>query len=108
MQVDVTHAGATARSGRFESVAAPAVLGPAIHDALSHGRVRPSAVRALLVACARELGLAGEGSAQRLSLDAYLAIILVLGLVRAASSGSYRFGLYRSAYQIETDLRSTT
>jgi len=33
-------------------------------------------------------------------------MLLVLGVVRAASTGLYRYGLYRSAYHIETDLRS--
>jgi ATP-binding cassette subfamily B protein len=89
------------------SVAAPAVLGMAINDALGSGRVvKASAVRSALVAVAHACGLPAAADSGRLSLTAYLAIMLALGLVRAASSGYYRYGLYRTAYQIETDLRS--
>jgi ATP-binding cassette subfamily B protein len=88
------------------SVAAPAVLGLAINDALGDGSLKHSAVRDWLGALARACSLPAASTAGRLSLEAYLAILCALGLVRAASSGYYRYGLYRAAYQIETDLRS--
>jgi ATP-binding cassette subfamily B protein len=88
------------------SVAAPAVLGLAINDALGDGGLKHSAVRGWLGALASACGLPAASTTGRLSLEAYLAILFALGLVRAASSGYYRYGLYRAAYQIETDLRS--
>jgi ATP-binding cassette subfamily B protein len=88
------------------SVAAPAVLGLAINDAFGHDALRPSLARAALVATARALGFGLDAARPgAITLDAYLAILLVLGVTRAVSSGLYRYGLYRSAYHIETDLR---
>jgi ATP-binding cassette, subfamily B, bacterial len=91
----------------LSSVAAPAVLGLAIDDALGQGTLAPSAVRGALVSVAHAFGLASPpGHPDRLTLESYLALLLVLGLVRAASAGYYRYGLYRAAYRIETDLRA--
>jgi ATP-binding cassette subfamily B protein len=87
------------------SVAAPAVLGMAIDDALGQGQLAPSGLRSALAAFVRACGLS-VAPGDRLALDAYLLILLALGIVRSASSGYYRYGLYRSAYHIETDLRS--
>jgi ATP-binding cassette subfamily B protein len=88
------------------SVAAPAVLGLAINDALADGALKPSVVRGWLLALAQAAGLPAAHDAGRLTLESYLAALLALGLLRAASSGYYRYGLYRVAYHIETDLRS--
>ncbi|MFI5307363.1 MAG: ABC transporter ATP-binding protein [Polyangiales bacterium] len=88
------------------SVAAPAVLGLAINDALGSGHVKPSVVRGALIALAHACGLPDARAVGRLTLEGYLLALLVLGVVRAVSSGYYRYGLYRVAYHIETDLRS--
>ena len=87
------------------SVAAPAVLGFAINDALAEQPDPDSIVRGTLEPLLGALGLdaAPDG---RLSLTAYVVLLLVLGVVRAAATGLYRYGLYRTAYHIETDLRS--
>jgi ATP-binding cassette subfamily B protein len=78
----------------------------AINDALGDGGLKHSAVRGWLLALARVCGLPEAHAAGRLTLEAYLAALLALGVVRAVSSGYYRYGLYRVAYHIETDLRS--
>ncbi len=88
------------------SVAAPAVLGLAINDALAGGALRPSLVRGWLSALAARCGLAAAHEAGRLTLEAYLLALLALGVLRALSSGYYRYALYRVAYRIEIDLRT--
>lgn len=40
------------------------------------------------------------------SLSAYVWVLIVLGVVRGAFAFASRYGLYRMAYRIETDLRS--
>jgi ATP-binding cassette, subfamily B, bacterial len=88
------------------SVAAPAVLGLAINDAFGDGHLAPSAVRTWLYELWAASGLGPLQEPGRLTLEAYLGVLLVLGLVRIASAGYYRYGLSRVAYYIETDLRA--
>jgi ATP-binding cassette, subfamily B, bacterial len=85
------------------AVGAPALLGLAIDGALGQGQLAPSRLREGLVALRALFDPAAGGS---LGLSAYLAALLALALVRAASSGYYRYALYRIAYHIETDLRA--
>lgn len=40
------------------------------------------------------------------ALEPYIVALIVLGLVRGVTAAIYRFGLYKIAYHIETDLRS--
>ena len=89
------------------SVGAPALLGLAINDALGSGALAPSRLRDAVAALRALLHPAAHGSGSRsLTLGAYLTVLLALALVRAVFSGYYRFGLYRVAYHIETDLRA--
>ena len=85
------------------SVAAPALLGLAIDDALGEGMVAPSWLRDGLRALRELFDPEADGT---LGLSAYLGALLVLALVRSGSSGYYRYALYRVAYHIETDLRA--
>jgi ATP-binding cassette subfamily B protein len=88
------------------SVAAPAVLGLAINDAFGDGRLAPSAVRGWLSGLVEASGIAPAHEPGRLTLEAYLGVLLMLGIVRIASAGYYRYGLSRVAYYMETDLRA--
>jgi ATP-binding cassette subfamily B protein len=40
------------------------------------------------------------------ALEPYIVILLVLGVARGLTAAAYRYGLYKIAYHIETDLRS--
>jgi ATP-binding cassette subfamily B protein len=43
---------------------------------------------------------------QTAALEPYIVALVILGLVRGVTASIYRFGLYKIAYHIETDLRS--
>ena len=92
--------------GLITSVAAPAVLGFAINDALSDEPLQPSFIRELLANLASEVGLAAPGADGSLALEVYAVALLAIGLLRIGAQASYRYNLYRTAYHIEADLRS--
>jgi ATP-binding cassette subfamily B protein len=94
---------AAALLSMLSSVGAPALLGMAIDDALGHGALGPSRLRAALAYLRSLFDPGAEGS---LALSVYLFAMLALALVRVVASGYYRYALYRVAYHIETDLRA--
>jgi ATP-binding cassette subfamily B protein len=71
---------AAALIAMLAQVAVPAVLRLAIDDALANGSGR---------------------------LDTYVVLVLAIGALRAAFTFAYRYGLYRMAFEIDTDLRVT-
>ncbi|MDH5675290.1 MAG: ABC transporter ATP-binding protein/permease [Myxococcales bacterium] len=92
--------------GMVTSVAAPAVLGFAINDALADGRVEPGLVRGWLLSAVSLVHPEAVHDGGRLPLSAYVGALLALGLVRAGAQAYHRYALYRVAYHIESDLRS--
>lgn len=92
-------------SNMLTSVAAPAILGLAINDALSEAPLGHSAVRGWLRAVCEAWGLPLSASG-RIPLSSYVALMAAIGVVRIGSAAYYRYGLARVAYHIETDLRS--
>ncbi|MDD9943884.1 MAG: ABC transporter ATP-binding protein [Myxococcales bacterium] len=102
----LTSAISSAIVGLLAGVSAPAVLGFAFNDVLARSPLPATGLRAYLVWPVEWLGLQALRPDGGLTLQAYVTVLASLGIARAIAMGYYRYGLYRSAYHIETDLRS--
>ncbi len=75
---------ALALVANLAQVAIPAVIRETIDEALS----------------------GSDGGGGGLSLNGFVVLLLVIGVVRAVLTLAYRYGLYRTAFEIDTDLRT--